>query len=265
MSAQIALAEPRRIKATHRRRRRIASGRFVQRYYDPQIGRLLSEDPVSTDSNSGGNFNRYWYANNNPYRFIDPDGRKTYDCTSGGINSCPQQIHLKPGDLVKTDQARVKVSGDGKSTSVTFRSGAGTGANAGSRGPIVIPLAPRGVSVDGNTVQAKGMGPLAFRDHVTGGGPWDYKRSGSPRQYEAFGNFNYGATGIAAGFPGDILLQEAGKYQQQGPNASPAFGDSGTRLFPSTGTGNYGDDPVDQYWIEQGIRYYETNRPAWVR
>lgn len=32
-------------------------------------------DPVSTDPNSGGNFNRYWYGNNNPYRFTDPDGR----------------------------------------------------------------------------------------------------------------------------------------------------------------------------------------------
>ncbi|HJS61845.1 MAG TPA: RHS repeat-associated core domain-containing protein, partial [Pseudolabrys sp.] len=46
-----------------------------QRYYDPQIGRFLSMDPVTADANTGGNFNRYWYANNNPYKFIDPDGR----------------------------------------------------------------------------------------------------------------------------------------------------------------------------------------------
>jgi RHS repeat-associated protein len=45
-----------------------------QRYYDPQVGRFLSVDPVTADS-SGGNFNRYWYANNNPYKFTDPDGR----------------------------------------------------------------------------------------------------------------------------------------------------------------------------------------------
>lgn len=47
-----------------------------QRYYDPTIGRFLSVDPVTADSNTGGNFNRYWYANNNPYRFTDPDGRQ---------------------------------------------------------------------------------------------------------------------------------------------------------------------------------------------
>lgn len=46
-----------------------------QRYYDPAIGRFLSADPVEADSNTGSNFNRFWYANNNPYSFTDPDGR----------------------------------------------------------------------------------------------------------------------------------------------------------------------------------------------
>lgn len=47
-----------------------------QRYYDPQIGRFLSVDPVTANAAGGTNFNRYWYANNNPYKFIDPDGRQ---------------------------------------------------------------------------------------------------------------------------------------------------------------------------------------------
>jgi RHS repeat-associated protein len=53
-----------------------------QRYYDPSIGRFLSVDPVTADGNTGGNFNRYWYANNNPYRFTDPDGRDPGDLTT---------------------------------------------------------------------------------------------------------------------------------------------------------------------------------------
>jgi hypothetical protein len=32
-------------------------------------------DPVTASSINGGNFNRYWYANSNPYKFTDPDGR----------------------------------------------------------------------------------------------------------------------------------------------------------------------------------------------
>ena len=32
-------------------------------------------DPVAANTAVGSNFNRYWYANNNPYKFTDPDGR----------------------------------------------------------------------------------------------------------------------------------------------------------------------------------------------
>lgn len=36
----------------------------------------MSIDPVTTDANTGGSFNRYAYANNSPYKYIDPDGRE---------------------------------------------------------------------------------------------------------------------------------------------------------------------------------------------
>lgn len=42
-------------------------------------------DPVTPNS-SGGTFNRYWYANGNPYKFIDPDGRAP--CTGTRIGTC---------------------------------------------------------------------------------------------------------------------------------------------------------------------------------
>jgi RHS repeat-associated protein len=45
------------------------------RYYDPVAMRFISPDPVYVDLSTGGNFNRYWYANNNPYSYTDPDGR----------------------------------------------------------------------------------------------------------------------------------------------------------------------------------------------
>jgi RHS repeat-associated protein len=52
-----------------------------QRFYDPVAGRFLSIDPVLTDTNAGNNFNRYAYANNNPYKYIDPDGRAVESIT----------------------------------------------------------------------------------------------------------------------------------------------------------------------------------------
>ena len=47
-----------------------------QRYYDPVIGRFMSVDPVSADLGTGELFARNQYAGNNPYTYIDPDGRK---------------------------------------------------------------------------------------------------------------------------------------------------------------------------------------------
>ena len=44
-----------------------------QRYFDPESGRFLSNDPVATASD-GAAFNRYAYANDNPYRYTDPAG-----------------------------------------------------------------------------------------------------------------------------------------------------------------------------------------------
>ena len=47
------------------------------RYYDPVIGRFMSNDPIGfRDIHS---FNRYTYVNNNPYRYTDPDGREGAD------------------------------------------------------------------------------------------------------------------------------------------------------------------------------------------
>ena len=49
------------------------------RYYDPVIGRFMGIDPVGFQEDNIHSFNRYAYANNNPYRYIDQDGRQSTD------------------------------------------------------------------------------------------------------------------------------------------------------------------------------------------
>lgn len=70
-----------------------------QRYYDPAIGRFLSVDPVTAHSSAGANFNRYWYAANNPYKFTDPDGRFPRIGDSCNLDWCRQQSVGKFGDV----------------------------------------------------------------------------------------------------------------------------------------------------------------------
>jgi RHS repeat-associated protein len=55
-----------------------------QRYYDPQVGRFLSTDPVTAYEKPMTNFNRYVYALNNPYKFTDPDGRNAVAGAAAG-------------------------------------------------------------------------------------------------------------------------------------------------------------------------------------
>lgn len=118
------------------------------------------------------------------------------------------------------------------------------------------------MSVDANIEVARGRSasnpvaaPFWFRRYVPNGAPWDYKQQG--KQYEAFGNFNFGATGRQIGFPTLILEQEAGRAQQRDHNWRPEFGRPGPHLAPFLGTGSFGDDPVDQFWIGEGARYFD--------
>ncbi|MEQ4532454.1 MAG: polymorphic toxin type 44 domain-containing protein [Mixta sp.] len=85
-----------------------------------------------------------------------------------------------------------------------------------------------------------------FYQKVRSHGPWDYKQQ-NPALVN-FGNFNYGATGTAAGIPFNILLMGGGFAQSRAGTSQKEWGH--WYQHPP-----YGDDPKDQYWIQQGIDY----------
>jgi len=56
---------------------------FGARYYDPEVGRFMGMDPAGFSEGNPLSFNRFAYGNNNPYRYIDPDGLSPVDPHDG--------------------------------------------------------------------------------------------------------------------------------------------------------------------------------------
>lgn len=118
-------------------------------------------------------------------------------------------------------------------------------------------FSPPGVSLSNNMMIARfHYGPSAltylwFYKQVRGHGPWDYKNI-LGRQYENFGNFHFGAVGIAAGIQPEILSRAAGLAQILAGTSDPGFKNY-------QGPDSHGDDPTDQTWIRAGIDYAQRS------
>lgn len=124
------------------------------------------------------------------------------------------------------------------------------------------PRAPSGVDLNAN-IRLGHMFALAqgllyretlFANAVWDGGPMDYKYAASDRTvYEAFGNFNYGAVGRAAGFSADVLNRMAGWAAARFSGGDPSILRALTENpAPFADTG---DDPAN---IRAGMQYYDN-------
>jgi uncharacterized protein RhaS with RHS repeats len=68
------------------------------RYYDPEVGRFIAEDPLGF---GGGDINLYQYASNNPIMFMDPLG-----LCSNSSNSPFISFDLSVSSFVQDSQER---------------------------------------------------------------------------------------------------------------------------------------------------------------
>ena len=113
------------------------------RYYDPTLGRFLSDDPVRFSESNPMSFNRFAYANDNPYRFIDPTGMAPDPETlaAAGETSVPGEAVITVAHNIQSESAAISEASTTEVASVLLAGPEGKVAEA-----VVGKIVSRGVA-----------------------------------------------------------------------------------------------------------------------
>lgn len=115
-----------------------------QRYYDPVIGRFYSNDPVGFTPSNPMMFNRYAYANNNPYKYTDPDGKEPLGnllAQSFGYKNVSHANKQAPKDVAAGMQAAKGAVREGAGDLSDVSTLGAVGAGLLGQPEIAVPLA----------------------------------------------------------------------------------------------------------------------------
>ena len=223
------------------------------RYYSSALARFLSIDPALDAKRTAATpqlWNRYTYVHDSPMMLVDPNGKWELPFVFDGATIWDMALAGVGAHLVQPSEGLIVQT-----------------MNT-ANGPVEV---PPGVDLNANIREAEQHRPPMidtptqdglinqlgwFYGQVKNKGPWDYKwKEPTHKRYEAFGNFNYGVPGTAAGIPPDILYRAAGAFQRCKGPCPGSFG----KWY---GGSPHGDDPIDQTWIKAGIDYYNSlHRP----
>jgi RHS repeat-associated protein len=172
------------------------------RYYSPTFGRFLSVDPVGFGTANEQSFGRYTYANNNPYKFVDPAGRDIVLADLAEAAYFEKLINTRALGVFRFDGAGrlsvVSMKGDRSRHSAYYQSRLIAAIND-----------PDVISLDKDTRYTSGAGSWDV-DADTGGGLTDPR--GRPIKVVVSGNSYLGLKDAGGGAlrddPADILAHE---------------------------------------------------------
>ena len=111
------------------------------RYYDPDVGRFLGMDPVAPSLADGGDFNRYAYARNNPYRYTDSTGQyveTAWDVVNVAIGVRSFGANVAEGNWGAAALDAVGVVVDGLAVAAPLPGGAGTAIHMARAADAVV-------------------------------------------------------------------------------------------------------------------------------
>jgi RHS repeat-associated protein len=204
------------------------------RYYDPVVGRFVSKDPVGFDPGNIQSFNRYAYANDNPYRFVDPSGRSSaavLEATAGVLVAGAIYTQLSP------DQQRAVLGAVGTLGKYTIF------GNLVSVGNLMLSEGAKSsepASGESKTPELPDK-LVGVEDDKSGrqgnrvnNGPLDPTHGGTGDPEQDFDTLTGGDHGPA---PGDSAYPPGTRIGSNGIALRPPRGDSGARIdIPANGT-----------------------------
>jgi len=193
-------------------------------------------NPVGTPSENGGRdydfasgVHKYLYAQDNPVDGSDPSGNDDLDSMSMAVYSSAflsslniiESVGVVPASIAPYPVVVVTLPNGTQYMPKTKVKDSAQVAIAGVpiNTPIYISVPPTEnpqAMVNYWSTHSFYDNEFAFRDYFKGGGTHDYKLKNSI--WDAFGNFNYGACGEAAGVPHWLLQHEANKGKPGGNN-----------------------------------------------
>ena len=152
---------------------------YGARYYDPQVGRFITEDPITGSLYDPHSLNRYVYCRNNPHKYTDPDGRLWNVAIGAGVGALVNCAFYTISHWEKRG-TRDFNKGLFKSIVTGAVEGGIMGATAGVINPTMS-LAKKGAIKIGGNVIGKSVGALTELSMDIAAG--DFTRRGFIRQF----------------------------------------------------------------------------------